>query len=196
VSTVYFCCKQHRREAVLAHPTLNGIDFLEVLDDLALPVSQVQRTLFIHFLKPLLKHPDALLEKNVRVAGGERIRDVAVAGITFDVDARVLVVQVNHPGDFSIYTLSLADASEANDADHPAPPTGFDPLLSAVDFSFKVECQSDFDCQTPRVCPSEPQPTPDIDYLAKDYASFRQLMLDRMSAVMPQWQERNTADLG
>jgi len=35
-----------------------------------------------------------------------------------------------------------------------------------------------------------------IDYLAKDYASFRQLMLDRLAALAPDWRERNPADLG
>src|SRR5262249_54520375 len=34
------------------------------------------------------------------------------------------------------------------------------------------------------------------NYLAKDYASFRQLMLDRMAVLMPQWTERHPADLG
>ena len=43
---------------------------------------------------------------------------------------------------------------------------------------------------------SEDLPEPEIDYLAKDYASFRRLMLDRMAVLMPQWQERNPADLG
>src|SRR5207237_3077448 len=78
----------------------------------------------------------------------------------------------------------------------PAPPDGYDPMLSAVEFSFKVECPSDFDCQPKRVCPPEPRTEPDIDYLAKDYASFRQLLLDRMTLLMPQWQERHAADLG
>jgi hypothetical protein len=191
MSVVYFCCKQNRREAVLAHPTLNGIDFLEVLDDPALPVSQRQRTLFVHFLKPLAA--GALAKENVRLEGGERIRNVAVASVTIGPDARVLNVQVNKPGDFSTYTLSVVSGNDANSS---APPDGFDSMLSAVDFSFKIECPSDFDCQTPQVCPSDPQLTPDIDYLAKDYASFRQLMLDRMTVLMPQWQERNVADLG
>ena len=35
-----------------------------------------------------------------------------------------------------------------------------------------------------------------IDYLAKDYASFRRLLLDRLAVVMPDWRERNPADLG
>ena len=35
-----------------------------------------------------------------------------------------------------------------------------------------------------------------IDYLAKDYASFRQLMLDRLASLVPDWSERNAADVG
>ena len=37
---------------------------------------------------------------------------------------------------------------------------------------------------------------PAIDYMAKDYASFRKLMLDRLSLIMPDWKERNPADVG
>ena len=85
-------------------------------------------------------------------------------------DPQVLVVTVNQPGDFSTYTLRLVTL-----ADRPGAPAGFDPLLSAVDFSFKVECPTDFDCKPERVCPPETLPAPEIDYLAKDYASFRRL---------------------
>ncbi len=191
MSAVYFCCKQNRREKVLAHPTLNGIDYLEVV------AGSAQRTLAVHFLKPLAA--GALKIGNVRIDGGERIladnllRGFVVSSVTIGTgtEAQVLSVQVNKPGDFSIYTLSLV-----KEATNSTPPDGFDPMLSTVDFSFKVECAGDFDCQTQRVCPGEPKPMPDIDYLAKDYASFRQLMLDRMSVILPRWQERNVADLG
>lgn len=37
---------------------------------------------------------------------------------------------------------------------------------------------------------------PHIDYLAKDYTSFRQLMLDHLSVLVPTWQEDSPADLG
>ena len=94
----------------------------------------------------------------------------------------MLVVTVNQPGDFSPYTLRLVKSQT-----DPTRPAGFDPLLSAVDFSFKVECATDFDCKPERVCPPEALPAPEIDYLAKDYASFRRLMLDRMSVLMPDW---------
>ncbi len=36
----------------------------------------------------------------------------------------------------------------------------------------------------------------EVDYLAKDYDSFRRLMLERMTTVVPEWSERNPADLG
>ena len=52
--------------------------------------------------------------------------------VTVDDDGQ----SANGVGDFSIYTLELVDVDN------------LDPLLSAVDFSFKVECPSDFDCQT------------------------------------------------
>jgi hypothetical protein len=42
--------------------------------------------------------------------------------------------------------------------DGPLP--GFDPLLSEVDFSFKVECPSDFDCAPVDDCPPEIGDTP------------------------------------
>ena len=58
------------------------------------------------------------------------------------------------------------------------PPDGFDPILSAVDFSFKVACPSEFDCRTEQTCPPEPLVRPEINYLAKDYASFRTLLLE------------------
>jgi hypothetical protein len=196
----YFCCDERRRAAVQAHGWLNGIDFLEVVDDPSAPDEFRQRTLRVHFVKPLV--PGALTERNVRIEGGERIRNVAVVRVTTvavasppasppGADAPVLTVDVNAPGDFSTYTLRLVKDSSTGD-----PPPGFDRVLSSIAFSFKVDCPSDFDCEPRRVCPDEPPTPPEINYLAKDYAGFRQLMLDRMAVLAPGWTERNAADLG
>lgn len=35
-----------------------------------------------------------------------------------------------------------------------------------------------------------------IDYLAKDYESFREFLLQRLASLAPEWQERHAADLG
>ncbi|HEX3550026.1 MAG TPA: baseplate J/gp47 family protein [Candidatus Elarobacter sp.] len=48
------------------------------------------------------------------------------------------------------------------------------------------------------VAPPAPPAPPSarIDYLTKDYAGFRQLMLDRMAATLPAWNEPHVADEG
>ena len=206
---IYFCCDDtKRRNAVKAHPTLNGIDFLEVLDDHDDPFSERQRTLFVHFIdkdtvegrESLATLLSELRAENVRIEGGERIRDISVTSISSGASSppssppqpsNVLTVRVSKAGDFSPYILRFV-----KDANVSEPPDGLDTVLSAVSFSFKVACPSPFDCQSPRLCPDEPKTQPEIDYLAKDYASFRQLMLDRMAVLAPGWTERNAADLG
>jgi hypothetical protein len=165
---------------------MNGIDYLEVLDK-GEPLARRQRFLHVHFIKPF-NAPSGFTYENVKITGGERIRDVRVIPVA-QVSGDVLEVHVNKPGDFSTYTLSLVEASGA-------PLRNLDPLLSVVDFSFKVECESDFDCLPPCACPPELREEPEIDYLAKDYNSFRQLMFDRLAVTTPQWQERNTSDMG
>jgi hypothetical protein len=131
--------------------------------------------------------------EQVRIAGGERIRDVVVTQITAGTGAQAngLTVQVDKAGDFSVYTLRLIQ-----DAQHPQPPAGFDPLLAAVTFSFRVDHRTDFDCQPVQVCPPTVLPEPEMNYLAKDYASLRRLLLDRLAVLRPDWSERHPADLG
>ena len=210
--TQYFCKHKRRRQAVREHPTLNGIDYLEVMDHDAqrIPQSPRQRTLLVHCIKAL---PDTLTADNVKISGGVRITPINVEWAARAMDAEallndglistteerdyilaldepdhVLVVRTNSEGDYSTYRLCLVTGDD--------PLTGFDPLLTMVDFSFKVECPSEFDCEQIEVCQQALPPSPPIDYLAKDYTSFRSLMLDRLSVIMPDWQERLPADMG
>jgi hypothetical protein len=204
---IYHCCDELRRNAVDAHPTLNGIDYLEVLDNDAPAGSPRQRTLLVRLLKPV---PAAFPAERVRIEGGERERDIRVewvgqasapppeataaeqAFFTALPEAdHVLVVRVDRYGDYSPYLLRLVRS--ALDA---TPPQGFDPRLAEIAFSFKVECPSDFDCKSVTLCAVEPPAAPVIDYLAKDYASFRRVILDRITQLVPGWQERSAADLG
>ena len=187
----YYCCDERRRNIVEKHLIINGIDFLEVVDDPDLQIEERQRTLFVHFIKPISS--GSLIKENIHIEGGERIRDVKVSNLTFGTGDRVnvLEVQLDKAGDFSSYTLRLVPD---NIDTHPL--DQFDPILSSIDFSFKVDCPSDFDCKITSICLSEPQPQPEINYLVKDYASFRQLMLDRIAVLIPDWKERNAADVG
>lgn len=192
----------------------NGIDYLEVggakltlPPDPARPGSsgrvddQRQRVLRVYFVRPPTSAlTSALMTRHVRITGGERITGLRVLRAEFKTEAGAtfLEVLVDRRGDFSTYTLELhldAATSEGAAPENLLPPL-LDPPLSAIDFSFKVECPSEFDCASATRC-EQPQPAPpELDFLAKDYASFRQLLLDRISALVPDWRERNPADLG
>jgi hypothetical protein len=70
----YRCKNQQRTRLVREHPTLNGIDYLEVLDQEAPTGSPRQRTLLVHCFKDL----PALQRENVRLEGGVRVSPVEV----------------------------------------------------------------------------------------------------------------------
>jgi hypothetical protein len=192
---IYACCDARRRSILAGQSAFNGIDFIDVVDDPSMPNNLRQRTLLVHFLNPL--KAGQLTTANVIITGGERILNVkAIKVEDFSNtspagDPHVLTVSVNGPGDFTIYTLSIVDAAQPTQ-----PPAGFDQILSSIDFSFKVECPATFDCQVNPVCPVPAPTAVDISYLAKDFASFRTLMLDRMATILPAWQENHPADLG
>ena len=132
-------------------------------------------------------------DKNIKDLTGDEKKIIEV--LPAEEKNRILAIRLNTEGDFSTYTLRLIRS--ARSADMPElPPVNFDSILSKVDFSFKVECMRDFDCKSEKECPPEILYEPTIDYMAKDFASFRRVMLDRLSVVTPDWKERNPADIG
>jgi hypothetical protein len=195
-------CQDERRRHQLRSPAdqapqLSGLDYVEV-------EPQHQQQLCIHFLGPM---PAGLTPQHIRIEGGQRIRHIAIVDPPPIPDRDALfrddcfLVHLAHPGDFSTYTLRLIQLDEdgnprLDDRGQYVPFKGLDPRYASVEFSFKVSCPSDLDCKSPPVCEPPPRQEPDINYLAKDYASFRQLMLDRLSLIMPEWQERLVPDLG
>ena len=190
ISTI--CHDDHlRREQVRARSGWNGLDYLEVIDE---------RTLIVYFLG---KAPEQFEKqatetsyaygRRVRgyldIEGGRRVRDIRVMEVELrrgerdDEDDR-LIVSVDRSGDFSTYTLALQGLEN------------IDPRYSELDFTFKVDCPSDLDCLPLDDCPPPQLDEPDINYLAKDYESFRQLILDRLALIMPDWHERHAPDIG
>src|SRR5262249_3832808 len=72
--------------------------------------------------------------------------------------------------------------------DTASSPTVFDSQLADMTFSFKVECGPDFNCAPKAVsCDDVAATPPPINYLAKDYGSFRTVMLYRISQLLPDW---------
>jgi hypothetical protein len=188
----------------LTDPSLtpvNGIDFLQV-------DPQDETHLIVQFIfdvntdsdPPLPSAIGSVLTKGLfSVIGGERITNVQVQSIQRVASRQVLVV-VDEPGDFSTYTLRIGTLPPPPPAGEPPDPlvipVGFDPILCSIDFVFHIECAKDFDCKTSPVCIPPQVSAPNIDYLARDYPAFVQVMLDRLSLLSPRWMERNPADLG
>jgi hypothetical protein len=177
---------QQRRADVLAHPTLNGIDYVEV-DPLD------HRILRVFFLKPVppanAANPadpaDAYgIRTNLNVVsieGGVRVVGIRPTSATRLPDGHIDLV-VTEGGDFSSYTLTI---------DVPQ----LDSILARMEFSFMAACPVDFDCRTQELCPPRTEEDPGLDYLAKDYASFRRLLLDLAPRINPSFVERNPSDL-
>jgi hypothetical protein len=198
MSVTLSCQDEQRREGVHVS-TLNGLDYVEVSED--------RLALTVFFLG---KAPAELTVKHVLVEGGRRIRDIRVLGLDIHRDPSprrddCLILKVDKGGDFSTYRLCVVELDERGrpivegeiDGHRRYRPfRGFDPRYACVDFSFMAGCPSDLDCRAEQVCPPEPRVEPEINYLAKDYASFRQLLLDRLALLMPEWRERHVPDLG
>ena len=194
-TTQYMCGDRRRRDRVAAATNaggqafLNGIDFLEVS-----PADH--QTLVVHFVHPLpgqaggVPAAPPLTADNFRIEGGVRITGVRVEAVA-STAADVITLSTSRAGDFSTYTLRLVTSPVVDDV-----PAGFDPQLADVPFSFKIHCEGEFDCAERSDCPEPAVPTPHVNYLARDYATFRQLILDRLAVVMPDWRERSPADLG
>src|SRR5260370_10963911 len=161
--------------------TLNGIDYVEVRE--AEPGN-----LYVHFLNSVVVSSPSLF---ATITGGDIAPTVPVAAIQAadwraDSEGRpVLALHVPGRGDHSSYTLTLNQA------------TAVDPYFQSVQFSFFVFCPSLVDCRAPdQLCPAPDDPLPAIDYLAKDYGSFRQALSDFSAQRFPEWRERAEADFG
>jgi len=184
------CDDPTRRAQIEQDPVLNGIDFVEVVTS---PPSDDERVLQVFFIPKnpgnlvgqanlvLLMQKLAAAPQEVTIEGGVRIQNIKVLGVTFVTDH--IEVRVSEPGDFSDYTLIIND---------PA----VDLFYSQVQFNFKAGCPSHFDCRQKQVCPPIIPDEPDIDYMAKDYASFRRALLDFIPTLKPSWTEQHEADIG
>ena len=188
-----------------------GLDYLIVEQnqtDQKKPFAQI--TVFF-----LGRAPDAFknkeLAEHVRIDGGARIESVEITSAKLvrdecsDVDDR-LVIQTKGLGDYSEYKLSLIQPAKTNELskeddslDEVEPYEGFDPFYYQLSFNFHQDCSSppnSFNESNESVAAVPKYDEPEINYLAKDYESFRQLILDRLALTMPDWSERHAADIG
>jgi hypothetical protein len=185
IDTDLRCDTDLRRAALLAKRAqgvdITGIDYIVVSAD--------QRSLEVFFID---REPPAELVMGrldlFQVSGGRRV-PVRVVGVGSTPGARSsLHLDLSSPGDFSDYVLEIRQPSGS--------PTTLDELYRRCAFNFKVQCPARFDCEPPSPPVEPPPPGIEVDYLAKDYASFRQALIDLIPRLAPQWTERLAADLG
>lgn len=188
------CRDDRRREAVRQKQGLNGLDYVEVTE---VEVEGKKRPLLRVYL--LGKFQGVVNPENVRIDGGVRVKGLVATHVRLVPGSRkdeddVLEIRVNQWGDLSTYRLHVVKGDEYNrPGTEPLP--GFDPLYAKVDFVFHGAVPTNPAC-TPSQEATAPREEPEINYLAKDYASFRQLIFDRLATIAPAWQERHAPDLG
>jgi hypothetical protein len=168
--------------------TLNGIDFgLMTLDSATPPQFGV---LEMHFFND--QHLDDLVTAAstpaamwalLPVIGGERILAGPMSGQVQVIKLlhsapQVLQVTIAPVGDYSRYTLTILQA-------------GFDPIFGQIVFRFRPGCFSSNCSPLVKYQPSVEQPA--IDYLAKDYDSFRHTIISAMMQRVPWWQPTSEA---
>lgn len=178
------CRDERRRHEVRVHPRLNGLDYVEVSD---------RHRLTVFFLD---KAPAKLTKENIRVKARGRapvnVARIEICRAATDYSDDCVKVWLDGPADLACYSLCIVVVDDQG-REHPHP--DFDPRYWCVEFSFAAGCRSDVDC-LPLPCPPEAPAETDINYLAKDYASFRQLIFDRLALLVPDWRERHVPDVG
>ncbi|OGO54591.1 MAG: putative baseplate assembly protein [Chloroflexi bacterium RBG_16_72_14] len=117
-----------------------------------------------------------------RLPAGDEPGEVQVTGVEAGSGPATLQLHVAPIGDYSTYTLSVA---------FPA----MDPLFRRLDFRFRPGCFTT-ECD-PDWCPPavSDEPAPAIDYLARDFDSFKHTLIAAMMDRVPGWRPTSEADL-
>jgi hypothetical protein len=168
--------RQRRADAIAKRR--NGIDFVDVGED--------RRTLLVYFF---LAAPSETEHRHYRITGGAQIRNVRIVEVRHaegdDPRRRdCLKIVVDRTGDYSTYRLEVIDLPD------------FDPLFAAIDFTFGTAPGMALDCAAPPRTPAPPLAEPELNYLSKDFDSFRTLVLDRFALNVPAWNEAHVPDIG
>ncbi|WP_031167643.1 putative baseplate assembly protein [Streptomyces durhamensis] len=169
---------RRRAELITEEGRGNGIDYVEVD-----PTDHTRLTVGVLSDLPTGGDPWQLVSQpdRVLVKGGERVRAIRTLTVAVH-DPRTLDVRVDRGGDHSTYQLELAV-------------TDLDPVLRRIGFSFMAACPSDLDCRPPGEADDPAGPEPLLDTLAKDFASFRRLLLDLSAQRHPSLSDQHPADL-
>jgi hypothetical protein len=160
---------------------------------LRVAVDDALSQLVVTFAGPITAAQQAYLlnPRSYTLSGGQRLFPRILTaqlhnppGTSLDLLNRRVLLQLNQTGDFSTYTLSVSGED-------------IDPFFASHKLRFRLGCDDPFDCRPPELpAPTAPELQVVIDYLAKDYSSFRQALLDFVPTRLPEWTERSEAEIG
>jgi predicted phage baseplate assembly protein len=144
--------------------------------------------------------PTDLGPDNVAIEGGIQVTGIRAVAVTPAPEddpelAGCVLVAVDRVGDLSPYRLCFVKAGpHGGPGTRPFP--GFDRRYACAAFTFRQDCPGLVDC-APAALPTPHAPAPPvIDYLARDYASLRRALLERLALTVPGFRERHAPDLG
>lgn len=169
---------------LLAQSRVTGIDFIYVYPD--------QKTVDVYFLRPVtsldIPLPGTIEPGDISIYSPEAtlpVIEVDVIDTWTTINGQdVLRLKTKTIGDFSLYKFKINSEK-------------VDLFYNDISFSFKASCPSDLDCKLPdHECPPEELIDFPIDYLARDFWSYRGALLDFASLRYPDWADRLEADAG
>jgi len=173
-----------RRQLIQEQSAINGVDYVEVVRP---PEGQPAVQLRLTFVNSLPNLPAAT---EIRVDGGVRIPSIDIISVDPTEDSDTVLLTLAGTGDLSTYTVQLVTSKT-----DPSPPVWVDPVLCRACFTFGLDCLTDLACDDEPDCPPATPAEPRLDYLARDWESFRAVLLDRISLLQPDWKQRNPADV-
>ncbi len=107
-------------------------------------------------------------------------------------DPRALRLKLEPVGDYATYELWMS--AEGVPSPGNALALAMDPVFNLLPFKFRPGCFN-VACAPPADAAPPPDSAPAIDYLARDYDSFRHVLMTAMAARVPHWQPSSEADL-
>ncbi|MEE8058315.1 MAG: putative baseplate assembly protein [Pseudomonadales bacterium] len=171
--------KEQRRQAIMQHEQWTGLDFVEVNDEaetISLLLNFIPKAAADAQIMPLaIQIENILLTKQ----GGINAANLIITSIDYPQADGVPHQLLLHLSENSLsagqdsvqYTLTLVNVQDV------------DPFFAEVMFSFQTNAPVGSDCLFDTIESLPDEATPQIDYLAKDYQSFRKLILDRLSVL-------------
>ncbi len=177
---------------------LNGIDLVFVELDVASPPAFAELRLEFHNSLHLAaidttintdgNDPTSVfsISGGSRLLGGDGPGEVQVTQL-LGVSGNALTLRVSPVGDYSTYRLGVRFQDGAGD-------DLIDPLFAEIPFKFRPGCFN-LNCAPAWKKGREKAPKPVIDYLAKDFDSFKHVLINAMRERVPGWEPTSEVDL-